>query len=93
MTKEDIKKAAEKYQEMYPIEYGWTCYRFTIKDGNPVAYLKYTNPRYQIKYTIYKGGNYIFAEPLDGGNYKSYDLDDNPVDAILCLMLWMREKI
>ena len=93
MTKEDIKKAAEKYQEMYTIEYGWTCYRFTIKDGNPVAYVKYTNPHFPYKYAIYQGGDYIMAEPLDGGYSKSYDLDDRPADAILCLLRWMRNQI
>lgn len=93
MTKEDIRKAAEAYQEMFPTEYGWTCYRFTTKDGNPVAYVKYANPRYQYKYTIYAAGNYIIATPLIGGYSKSYDLDDGPADAILCLLRWMRNQI
>ena len=93
MTKEIIKQATEAYQAQHFGEFGWQCYRFTTQNGNPVAYVKYTNPLAEYKYTISAYGNHVIAASTRSDRNKMYDIDGDPVDAILSLLNWMRSYI
>lgn len=93
MIKEDIKKAFDKYKEIYKDEYGWKLYRYSTKGETQIAYVRYENPNYPYKFIISAYGYYMTASQLCGGNCRIVDRDDGDAYAVLCLALWMREQI
>ena len=93
MTKDIIKQATDAYQAQHIGEYGWTCYRFTSKDGNPVAYLRYENPLAECKIILSATERLVTVGTWSGKYAKTTDIDGDPVEAIVYLLNWMRSHI